>query len=134
MRPSSRRAPWQGLALLAVCTLSPTAFADQADRPAKKPSRSVAACTTFDQTDRDSEDGVDFKVTSTCDVKLACSIKWKLTCSPESKKKRRSTWEGYAFELAGPDAAETTASAASCGNEGWEIASISWSCQPVAAE
>ncbi len=132
MRPSRPRASWPGIALVTLCILSPAALAQKSSK--KKAGKSLAACTSFDQVDRDDEDGVDLSVSSTCDVKMSCTIKWRLTCSPDSKKKRKSTWEGYSFELEGIASGQTTAAATSCGNNSWSIDSISWSCQPLASE
>lgn len=127
MRPSSL---WvRGvLCALALAISSSTAAADRKKPRGKKSTTSVAACTSFDQRDREDE-GVDLVVTSRCEVKLACSVSWELTCRPAEGKSRRSQ-HGAAFSLV-TDATEiTTASPAACGNDGWEIDGVVWSCQP----
>ncbi|MCA9677686.1 MAG: hypothetical protein H6709_14625 [Kofleriaceae bacterium] len=124
----SARGP--GLALLAVAVLLPAHLAHADDKPSKKAGKSVARCVAFDQRDRDDEDGVDFHVSSTCEIRLSCTIKWSLTCSPGTKK-QKTTWEGFSFELDNGEAADHTASASACGNAGWSLDHISWSCEPI---
>lgn len=127
------RARWAFCAL-ALCLLAPAATADpdaeapkKKDRPSKK---SIAACTSFDQRDRADEDGVDFVFASSCETKLACGVKWTLTCAPGTKSAKK-TKEAVAFSLDTGTGEEVTASAAACGYHGWEIAQITWSCQPT---
>ena len=124
MRPL-RRARWLAIAI-ALSFLSPAALADSA----KKKRKSVAACASFDQRDREDEDGVDFVIANSCEIKLACGVKWSLTCAPGTKK-AKTTREAAAFELEDGKTEETTASADRCGAGSWELTDISWSCEPV---
>lgn len=126
------RARWSICAVaLSVVAVSPAVLADSKSSGKKPSKRTISACTSFDQLDRADEDGVDFSITSSCDVELACGIKWKLTCAPESKK-RKTFREAAAFNLTTGTTAGVTASSARCGHDGWEIAEITWSCEPVA--
>ncbi len=122
---SLRRARWLAFAIALSC-LAPTAVADSG----RKKDKSVDSCTSFDQRDRADEDGTDFVVTNSCDIKLACGVKWTLTCAPDTRKEK-TTRHGAAFELEDGQSEETEASTAACGNAGWEISKISWSCEPV---
>jgi len=124
---SLRRARWLAVAI-ALSTLAPDALAD--DQPSKKKKRSVASCATFDQRDRSDDAGVELSIASTCEARLSCSIKWALTCSPGGKHEKK-TWEGAAFELDTGESQGATASASTCGDAGWEISSITWSCDPM---
>lgn len=125
---SLRRARWLAMAI-ALSTFAPNALADEA--PAKKKKKSVEACATFDQKDRESGDGVDLSIASSCGAKLSCSIKWSLTCSPGTKREKK-TWEGVAFELERGQTDGANASANRCDeDDGWEIGSITWSCDPI---
>lgn len=129
---SPRRARWPICAVaLSLVAVSTSVLADSKSSGKKSPKRTIAACTSFDQLDRADEDGVDFSITSSCDVTLACGIKWKLTCAPESKK-RKTFREAAAFSLPTGTSAGVTASASRCGHDGWEIGEITWSCEPVA--
>lgn len=127
MRPLSR-ARWP-ICAVALCCLSPSVLAD-AGGGKKKKDRSIDSCASFTQTDREDEDGVDFTVASSCDVKLSCGIKWSLTCAPGTKK-AKTFREGAAFELDTGTSETATASTARCGHTGWEIAEITWRCEPV---
>jgi len=129
MRPSSLRV--RGVvATLALAVLCSTAVADRKKGrgKAKTVKASIAACTSFDQIDRE-DDGVDLVVANRCEIKLACSVSWSLTCRPAVGKSRKSQ-HGEAFALS-TDAVETTsATPSACGNDGWVIDDVAWSCQP----
>jgi hypothetical protein len=132
---SHTRARWL-LAAVVLCSISPSVLADGDDgdkrpqRPKKAPKKSIDECASFQQLDREDEDGVDFSIHSSCDVKLSCGIKWTLVCAPGSKKAKK-TREAVAFELEYGASDGATASAGTCGFEGWEITDITWSCDPV---
>ena len=86
-------------------------------------------CTTFDQNDQ-GDDRVEMTVHNHCTVPLTCSISWRLVCAPDSRK-RRSVHSG-ASQLALVEGAtkSTVASATTCGDDGWSIDNIEWSCKP----
>jgi hypothetical protein len=131
MRSTSVRARWASCAL-ALCLAIPTplALADEGER--KKPSRkTVAECTSFEQTDRETEDGVDFSVRNACSMPVSCSLSWALTCAPASKKSRSRKVDTHAFQLDADNGITLTASTARCGDDGWAIDSITWSCAPA---
>ena len=113
-----------GLALV----IAKPSLADRGD--SKLVRRSIAECTGFDQRDRDSEDGVDISVRNGCEIALRCTVSWKLTCAPESKKRRRDLRGAVDFLL--PTSAEksVTASSGSCGYDGWQLSDVQWSCRP----
>lgn len=121
------RARWL-LAAGAVAAFS-TVSTSAAD-PKPKRAKSLGDCASFDQRDREDEDGVDFTIESRCEPKLACSIKWSLTCAPGTKKAKK-TREAVAFQLENGQSESHTASAAACGFDGWQIGDIVWSCDPV---
>lgn len=122
------RVRWLLASSLAVAALS-TVSTSAAD-PKPKRSKSIGDCASFDQRDREDEDGVDFTIGSRCEPRLACSIKWSLTCAPGTKKAKKIR-EGVAFELDNGQSESHTASAAACGFDGWVIGDITWSCDPV---
>jgi len=114
------------LALLFVLSSAPAG----AQKSAKTKKRtSVASCASFAQ--KDSGDvTVDFKVTNACPMPLECSVTWSVTCAPDSSR-RSKKYEGSSFTLATMDEKTTTATAARCGDDGWAIADVSWSCAPA---
>lgn len=83
----------------------------------------AARCVKYDQKTRDSS--IDVSLTSSCKVDLECSVSWTLTCGG-SKDKHKA---GKVFPLIAGDTAVATASAAQCGEEGWSIRAIKWSCR-----
>jgi hypothetical protein len=127
MRPTPRRTrrPGCARALLAVACLLAIATTASAERR----KGSVAACTRFTQADRD-HDLVDFTIASTCTVPLTCRVAWTLTCAPESRKRRRALPGSASFRVEASSSEVRTASAAACGDDGWVIDRVQWSCAP----
>ncbi|HVV88577.1 MAG TPA: hypothetical protein VHE35_36285 [Kofleriaceae bacterium] len=128
MRPNSTSARGV-LCALALAALCSPAAAGPHKKTVKRAKVSIASCTSFDQLDRDTDDGVDLVVSNRCDVRLACSVSWSLTCRPAEGKSRRSQ-HGEAFSLATDATQSTAATIDACGNDGWQIDDVSWSCQP----
>jgi len=124
----SRHPRWRWLTY--AIALSCVASSASADKKVKKRRNSVGECASFDQRDRESEDGVDLTITSSCEPTLACAIKWSLTCAPGSKRASR-TREHASLQLSTGESKDVTASADRCGADGWAISEITWSCEPV---
>jgi hypothetical protein len=130
MSRPSHRARWArcALALAAITSLATTAAADR-KKKVKKPTKTpVSVCAHFDQIDKE-DDGVDLVVANRCEVKLTCSVSWRLTCAPDTRKATR-TQRASAFELDLNSDQSTLASPGECGNDGWMIDDVVWSCQP----
>jgi hypothetical protein len=112
---------WATCALaLSICV--PVALADRG-------AKSVSSCTTFAQEDK-GDDKVQFTLGNTCTVPLDCSISWRVVCAPESKKRRAEHAGAAKLALTNGSTQSAEASATVCGDDGWSIESISWSCQP----
>jgi hypothetical protein len=91
--------------------------------------KSLTDCASFDQTDK-GEDRVELTIHNRCSAPLACSISWRVVCAPDSHK-RRSVHPGaskLALVEGGTDSA--VAAATECGDDGWSIDHIEWSCKP----
>ena len=117
------------LALLAVAVAASPALAEtKKKKRAGKKKTPVSACASFDQRDREDE-GVDLVVGNQCDVKLSCAVSWTLTCAPDTAKRTR-TPERTSFALDTGSSQSTLASPATCGNAGWMIDDVTWTCQP----
>ena len=59
--------------------------------PIRRPrarSKSLADCTSFDQTDKD-DDTVELTIHNSCTIPVDCSISWRVVCAPDSKKRAR---------------------------------------------
>jgi hypothetical protein len=91
--------------------------------------KSVSTCTSFGQQDKD-DDKVQFTINNTCTIPVDCSITWRVVCAPESKKRRAVHAGAAKLALTNSSAQSAEASAAVCGDDGWSIDGISWSCQP----
>jgi hypothetical protein len=110
---------------LAISIIIPTAAPAFADRPR----RTIAACTSFDQVDR-GEDRVAFTIHNGCSMPIDCAVSWRLVCAPDAKKRRASHPGAVKLAVADGASESTEASAAICGDDGWAIDSVQWSCQP----
>ena len=119
---------WVLCALARALAVSPALADNKKKKKAKAKRDSVAACTSFDQLDREDE-SVDLVIGSSCEVAVACSVSWTLVCAPGSKKARK-TQHGEAFVLNATQSQSTNASAGVCGNDGWVIDDVLWSCNP----
>ncbi len=91
--------------------------------------RSLADCTFFDQQDQD-EDAVKFTLKNTCSIPVDCKMSWRVVCAPESKKRRNVHASSFKLTVDSGKSDSRQASAALCGDDGWTIDSITWSCQP----
>jgi hypothetical protein len=91
--------------------------------------RSVASCTAFDQVEKDS-DKVQLTVRSACTIPLDCAVSWRVVCAPASKTRRVVHPSSAKFSLSQGGAWTEEASAAVCGDAGWSIDSVQWSCEP----
>jgi hypothetical protein len=100
-----------------------------ADKQVKRSKGSVGDCASFDQKDS-GDTSVDFTVTNSCTIAVECTVTWSLTCAPDSPKHRSKKFEGASFTLGTTEAKTTTASADRCGDAGWAIDDVSWSCAP----
>ncbi|MDQ3370117.1 MAG: hypothetical protein M3680_32265 [Myxococcota bacterium] len=116
---------------LAITLCAPVALAETTRDPGRDhPKKSLAACTAFDQVDGE-DDTVEFTIHNTCSIPVDCSVSWRLICAPDSKQ-RRATHPGAAkLTLISGKSLATSASAAICGDAGWTIDRINWSCQPT---
>jgi hypothetical protein len=96
---------------------------------ADKGRKSLADCTAFDQANK-GEDAVELTIKNTCKVPVDCALSWRVVCAPEAKKRR--TVHAASTKLAVNEGATQSAdaSASICGDDGWTIDSIQWSCEP----
>ena len=126
---SMRSTSWARWATCAIAISIgvPAAFSSaSADRSTKK---SLADCTSFDQEDK-GDDKVEFTLKNMCTIPVDCAMSWRVVCAPDSKKRRNvhTTSSKVSLESGATDKKE--ASASLCGDDGWSIDSVHWSCQP----
>ena len=127
-KPSSW-ARWAACALVLAVVAQP-ALADKRKKKVKART-SIAACTSFEQVDR-VDDSVDLVIANSCEIPVACSVSWTVTCAPDSKRTHRHQ-HGQAFDVSTGFAATATGSAGTCGNDDGVTDDVAWSCQPGAA-
>jgi hypothetical protein len=84
--------------------------------------RDVSRCVKYVQ--RQKDDGLDLNLDSSCDMDLACSVSWVLSCEGSADRN-----EASAFELLAGTAYGVSASAGVCGDSGWSIKRVRWSCK-----
>lgn len=126
-----RRATWIGSALTfalftAIHLASGPAEAQPKKKPKKAPKEStvnVGECVDFDQQQDDG--GIHFNLRSTCTADLECNVSWALRCDGDANRRQ----EARAFVLSAGSAGGAYASAADCGDRGWSIAQVKWSCR-----
>ena len=108
---------------IAISICVPAALADRSTK------KSLADCTSFDQEDK-GDDTVKFTIKNTCTIPVDCPMSWRVVCAPDSKKRRNVHPSSAKFTLDTGASQQREASATQCGDDGWSIDSISWSCQP----
>lgn len=96
---------------------------------ADRAKRSLSTCTSFDQVEK-GEDKVEFTIHNTCSIPIDCSVSWRVVCAPESKKRRASHANLAKLALTDGQSQSAEASASICGDDGWSIDSVHWSCEP----
>jgi hypothetical protein len=121
-----RAKTWTRWAMCALAISICVPLAAVADRDGKK---SIATCATFGQQDK-GDDKVEFTIHNSCTVPVDCSISWRVVCAPESKKRRATHLGAAKLALTNNTVQTAEASAAVCGDDGWSIDNIAWSCQP----
>ena len=113
--------PWAACALaISICV----PFA------ASAATRSVGACTDFEQQDK-GDDKVQFTIKNSCTIPVDCAIRWRVVCAPTSKKRRAVHRSVVKLALADSATGTAEASAAICGDDAFAIDEIQWSCKPA---
>jgi hypothetical protein len=108
----------------ATCALALGIFVSSATAS----NRSIAACTTFAQVDKD-DDSVEFTVKNSCSIPVDCSLSWEVVCAPKSKTRRVVHADSAKLSLAADRGVQSKAiSAAVCGDDSWMISGVAWSC------
>ncbi|HWO26941.1 MAG TPA: hypothetical protein VNO30_49765 [Kofleriaceae bacterium] len=96
---------------------------------ADRDTKSISTCTSFNQQDK-GDDKVEFTINNTCTIPVDCTISWRLVCAPESKKRRAAHAGAAKLALTNSSMQTAEASASVCGDDGWSLDNIQWSCQP----
>jgi hypothetical protein len=121
---------WASCAL-ALSLVTPALADKLADKPADnpRPHKTLDDCTSFEQADKGA-DQVEMTLTNRCTLPVSCSISWRVVCAPQSRKRRSVHPTTSKLALVEGATQSTTASASQCGDDGWSIDHIDWSCKP----
>ncbi len=127
MRPKLA-APWAWCALSVAAIVLPlwvgAPRAANAQSKKKNPStRQVSRCVHYSQKTTDT--GLDVRLDSGCEMDLQCSVSWVLRCEGAAAPKHQA----QAFPLLAGSVGAVSASSADCGDAGWAIQNVRWSCK-----
>jgi hypothetical protein len=88
---------------------------------------SVAACSRFHQRDGD-DDSVELTIDNGCTAPLACSVRWRLTCAPAVKARRRVVPGRVELRIEPGQSETRTVTTRTCGDDGWTVDAVVWRC------
>ncbi len=91
--------------------------------------KSLSDCTSFAQAEK-GDTSLELTIQNKCTVPVDCTISWRVVCAPDSKKRRAVHPGASKLALVEGAASSAEASASVCGDDGWTIEAIEWSCQP----
>lgn len=69
--------------------------------------------------------GIKLILKSRCKEMMSCTISWELSCTGDKAPRRDS----HIFTLMAGATEVVDASAAACGDKGWQIRNVRWNCQ-----
>jgi hypothetical protein len=122
MRTRTRAAGLGSALAIALSAIAATAGA----QPKKPPATvNVGECVRYRQ-DQD-DGGIGFTLRSSCSADLDCSISWNLRCDGDPAGGKRQG--AQTFFLAAGSTGAAYASADACGDKGWSISQVRWSCR-----
>ncbi len=125
MRRRLLLAPWLmcAFALSTADVGSERAGVRSAVAQAECTSNPTAGCVSYSQ--KMKQRSIQISLRSRCKEEMSCTVSWRLKCDGEAKARPGSS----IFTLM-PKATEViTASAAACGEKGWEIRQVRWNCK-----
>ena len=118
-----RKAPlaaWLACVIALGATLASPHVAAQ--KKSTKRVRAISACVKYDRSQAD--DGLTLSLDNTCNLDVECSMKWTLRCDEGPRHAGSTT-----LEIARGTESTAFASADQCGEDGWRITGIKWSCR-----
>ena len=90
---------------------------------------SVMRCVKYSQTQEDT--AMALALESSCKLDLECTMTWSLRCHSENGK-TESRKESSSFTLDAGQSQTVVASADLCGEDGWSIGNVRWTCRDAA--
>jgi hypothetical protein len=111
-----------GLVLAALASHPSYALSAPSEFAAASPRVDVGEC--VDYTESDDESSFSAQLHSRCERPLRCELRWTLTCGGERTPRPGED----AYRLKPGDTHVTRVSATGCGDEGWSVDALTWSC------
>lgn len=84
--------------------------------------RAISSCVKYDRTQAD--DGLNLNLDNTCDIDVECTMSWTLRCDAGGKHPASDT-----LDITSGQMSTAFASADACGDDGWRISGVKWSCK-----
>jgi hypothetical protein len=94
----------------------------------KSRERAIGRCVRYRQ--QQTEEGLYLRLANRCDFDLSCTMSWRVRCDSDEPGTRRRKAEVLEIDQGTTDG--TYASAAICGDDGWRISEVRWSCEDAA--
>jgi hypothetical protein len=91
--------------------------------------KSISDCTSFQQSEK-RDDALELALHNSCSMPVDCKVTWRVTCAPDSPKRRTAHAKTSKFTLASGTGTATEASAAECGDDSFSIDQVQWGCEP----
>lgn len=99
-----------------------------AEREHAKKKRAIRRCVGYEQ--EMEEDGLRISLRNECSFDLSCTLSWRVRCDADEPDMQRRKAEVFTLDEGVSDGA--FASAAICGDDGWRVSEVRWSCEDAA--
>lgn len=117
---------WVALgAALVTGALAPTPVSmAQGEKPRHQ---RVSRCVKYSQTMGGDKQSVDIGLANRCRFAVSCTVEWRVSCDSDGAGAAGEA--AQSLELGKGDRQTINASAARCGDDGWEVQDIRWTCE-----
>lgn len=113
-----------GAIALALATAPSAVAQKKPKKPKKKPS--VTRCMDYSQDLGD--DGMNVTLKNSCEFDVDCHLSWKVYCVKDDESPGSRHNGSSSVSIPESDTGSVFASAAVCGEQGWRIGNVRWTC------
>jgi len=127
-----RRPLFALLPVLVAASFASVHSAAQGSRSAKGPVKkleSVNACMKYRQQKLVEDGGLRMELRNCCHGPVKCSVSWQVRCEHASRADAKSA----DLEIAAGTTESAYGYGTECGNDGWRISEVRWSCETAAS-
>lgn len=117
------------LATLFGFALAIGATAGAGDLSAKTPKKTIARCVKYSQTKGSDKQSVKVGLRNRCRYAVSCTVEWSVTCDDDADD-APAREQARTVDLDRGNREIISASAAVCGDAGWAVDDIRWTCEP----